>query len=184
MQIRTRRIEADRIHLCDRWFQEHEPGNDFSFSLGRCHVVEQWRHQIDNPAVNFNPAVEVVGIGDEGIVLRFSKNHREVAWRPQVVRRDASDRAGRTQLVVPLEQVGPGHREEQAGLGRIALLVRHDGMNCPKQSLVFGKGDRGSGTSWHVSLFDCCFARHYPASGEQGKTGFLGIRFPGRKPAT
>ena len=167
MKIRTRRIETDRIHIRNHRFLEHEPGNGRSFSICRCHVVEQWRHQIDHPAVNFNPAVEVVGVGDNGIVLRFSKNQREVGRRAQVVPRHAGNRARRTQLVVPLEHVSPGHREEQAGLGRIAWLIRHDGMNCPKQSLVFGKGNRGCGTSWHVNLFACCFARHYPASGEQ-----------------
>ena len=156
MKSRTRRIETDRLHIGDHRFLEHEAGDDCSFSLGRCHLVEQWRHQIDHPAVNFNPAVEGVGIGDQGIVLRFSKNHREVDWRPQVVRRHASNRAGRIQLVMPFEHVRAGHREEQACLGRIALLVRHDGMNCPKQSLVFGKGDRRGGTFWHVDFFDGC----------------------------
>ncbi len=156
MKSRTRRIETDRLYIGDHRLLEHEPGNDRSFSLGRRHIVEQWRHQIDNPAVSFNPTVEGVGIGDKGIVLRYSKNHREVGWRAQVVPGHACHRAGRAQLVMPLEQVGPGHREEQACLGRVALLIRHDGMDCPKQSLVFGKGDRRGGTFWHVDFFDGC----------------------------
>ena len=76
----------------------------------------------------------MIGISNKRIALRSSKEDCEVGWRPQVVPCHAGNRAGRTQLVMPLEQVGPGHREEQAGLGRVALLVRRDGMDDLKKA--------------------------------------------------
>jgi hypothetical protein len=61
MHIRTGGVHI--LEVCNRRLLEHKARNSCTLSLGMRHVVQKRRSKVNDPTVDFNPAVEVAFVG-------------------------------------------------------------------------------------------------------------------------